>query len=321
MVVVARWTVFRCCWSMFEGAAMLLRIRKFFPLLLCKSVVLSAPGAWENTDKKTTISKGKETCLRKRFWPKVSFSSSCWIIVRNISVLWKLLGTPFIENCSWLSLWSRSCMSTCLLMLVCLFTPGFSWFSFVLIDTENVADFFWCLCELGHLIAMKFFGREGLANQKKDTRTGTDETVHLSPSPIKMGPLALPPVFPNPLKVLVCLISLHLEVEWACRKEWLYSFWQCELSWSSTWCVPCFFAHVVGCKLNLLLRRDEIIQWSYTKVCVRSGKMVYQSAFIEIGHSEKSWPCLGTWVVVKTTELSSNAAHAAYFLLSFKCPL
>lgn len=39
-----------------------------------------------------------------------------------------------------------------------------------------------------------------------------------------------------------------------------------------------FLACVVGCKLSLLLRRDEIIQWSYASVCVRPGKMV------ETGH-------------------------------------
>ena len=237
-MVVVRWTVFRCRWSTFEGAAMLLRIGKLFTLLPCKLMVLSAHGALDNADKKTTISKEKGKCIRKQFWPKVPDSSSCWIILRNISVFWKLLGSPFIENRFWLSLWSWSCMSSCPLMLLCSFTPSFSWFLFVLIDWENVADFFWCL--FGHVIAMKFFGRERLASQKKGTRTGTDEAMHLSPSSIKTGPLTLPSVFPNHLEVLVCLLSLHLEVQWACRKGWLYSFWQCELSWSTTWCVPCF---------------------------------------------------------------------------------
>lgn len=55
-----------------------------------------------------------------------------------------------------------------------------------------------------------------------------------------------------------------------------------------------FFVHVMECKLSLLLRKDKIIQWSYAKVCMRSGKTVYQSAFAETGHSEKRWPWLGT---------------------------
>lgn len=158
MLVVVGWTVFECCWSTFEGAAMLLKIGRLSPLLPCKPVVLSAHGALDNADKKTAISKGKGVCIRKQFWPKVPYSSNCWIILRNISVFWKFLGTPFIKNCSWLSLWSRSCMNS-LLMLVCLFTPSFSWFSFVLIDAENMTDFFWWMFGLGHLIAMKFFGR------------------------------------------------------------------------------------------------------------------------------------------------------------------
>lgn len=49
--------------------------------------------------------------------------------------------------------------------------------------------------------------------------SGIDETMHFSTSPIKMCPLTLPPLFPNPLKALVCMLALHLEVQWACRKE------------------------------------------------------------------------------------------------------
>jgi len=47
---------------------------------------------------------------------------------------------------------------------------------------------------------MKFFGKERLASQKKNTQTGTNEAMRLSPSPEKMGPMTLPPVSPNPLK-------------------------------------------------------------------------------------------------------------------------
>lgn len=52
------------------------------------------------------------------------------------------------------------------------------------------------------------------------------------------------------------------------------------------------FAHVMGCKLSPLLRRDVIIQWSYAKVCVRAGKTVSLHSLKLV--TEKSWPWLGT---------------------------
>lgn len=57
----------------------------------------------------------------------------------------------------------------------------------------------------------------------------------------KNGFIDLPCAFPKPLEGLVCLHSLHLELQQACRKEGLYSFWQCGLSWSTTWHVSYFW--------------------------------------------------------------------------------
>lgn len=111
--------------------------------------------------------------------------------------------------------------------------------------------------------------------------SGTDETMNFSASPIKICPLTLHAFFPNPVKALVCMLALHLEVQWARRKEsYIHSGDVHGVHYLSAWCGGCpHFCSHIRCKMNLLLGRDEIIQSSYAKVCVRFGETSCQSAF------------------------------------------
>lgn len=131
--------------------------------------------------------------------------------------------------------------------------------------------------------------------------SGTDETMNFSTSPIKMCPLTLLPLFLNPVKALVCMLALHLEVQWACRKELdIHSGNVHGVHYLAAWCGGCpHFCSHIRCKMNLLLRRDEIIQSSYAKVCVRFGETGCQSAFWwnwSLGKVGPAWEprwCLG----------------------------
>lgn len=120
--------------------------------------------------------------------------------------------------------------------------------------------------------------------------SGIDETMHFSAS-IKMCPLTLPPLFPNPLRTLVYMLALHLEVQWACRKEsCIHSLYiRDNVSYLGAWCGGC--PHFCS-RDQMWAKPASWKRWDYWIILCQSivwglGKQAVSLHFVETGHWKK----------------------------------